>query len=57
MLRSIAILVVALATLVASVAYAPERACASSNCGGYCSEDQLVCPVGCACNFVTNNCF
>ena len=26
-------------------------------CAGYCSEEQLVCPIGCACNFVTNNCF
>ena len=25
-------------------------------CGGYCSIDQLVCPIGCSCNFVTSNC-
>ncbi len=57
MWKTIAIWVAAIVALTASVATAPERACATGNCAGYCSETQLVCPVGCACNFVTNNCF
>jgi hypothetical protein len=57
MLKNIAILGAVIIALTAGVATAPERACASGNCAGYCSEEQLVCPAGCACNFVTNNCF
>ena len=57
MLKNLATLVAVAVALTAGVAAAPERSCASGNCAGYCSEEQLVCPAGCACNFVTNNCF
>jgi hypothetical protein len=55
-MKLIIALTIAAAAFLAAAATAPEPACASGNCGGYCSEEQLVCPIGCGCNFVTNNC-